>query len=76
MIALHGTMSMWHGMDRSGKLLKDFDSELTWPEFGVRLELEDGSRWVRGPKMITEARNVGWHDLADALEKANYRDKE
>ncbi len=69
-------MAMWHVMDRNGKLSKNFDEHLTWPEFGVRMETVDGSRWVRGPKMITEARNMGWHDFADALEKANYRDKE
>ena len=76
MIFLNGTMSMWHVMDRRGNLSKNFDERMTWPEFGVRMETGDGCRWVRGPKMITEARNMGWHDLADALEKANYRDKE
>ena len=71
-----GTMAEWLAVTPSGKFFTVTDSPIMPHEYGTRLDADSGNRYVRGPHMITEARNMGWNDLADWIESQGYKDVE
>lgn len=71
-----GTMSEWFAVKPSREFFTMSCEKWLPAILGARVELTGGSRYVRGPHMITEARNMGWNDLADWIESQGYKDAE
>lgn len=80
-----GNTETWYGLGPNGeeKMIEhskmmdwafDNDMQLTvgWSH---AFKMEDGTRWVRGTKMLEQAKLKGWQDLADKLQSFGFTDK-